>query len=625
MKKLSGSILVITLFFASFASIHAQTTVMRPAVAFVTASRDTLFIKQPDSAVQAYDLASLITTLTGGEVSIDSIRQMAVIGMTPAGDRLVIAANYYYVNPFSSGHVLYQGLLTIPWPLSTFSLSNTVQTLLSSRGTNDFRPVGVLSADGKQWWVTFTSTSLGDDSLAFYHGNTDGTGTVDSTIAVGLEENFQMSNIAVDKTNNVMIAMSFDRLADTDPKLDGRTLMYAWQAGKGDLQYIDFSANYQTLAQIFTTNIDSMFGMTVIPNNDGSTAQIGLTSNSDKDNSINLFQIPYFNGSSFNLSDQVGSIPRSVIPTDQNFFAGPNCGLYQEDVLGRGQSQLANAGDVSVNAIGGDSVLFITHDAGDDCNNSNTAVYYYDLNAGGNAVLVYNDSGAQELQPVWVVTPYTVPAVPHYGGIAWQPVSSDFFGSIDTGNTSALSFTFSDTSAETAVVIDSANITGANASEFAITSGSAATTLQPTKTASITVTFTPVAPAETVNATLNVYFEGQPDGQSTITQSLSGTVVTPASGVQQDAVLASSLSIDPNPFSSSASVQLTSPDAGAMGIVVHDALGRTVYTSELRETGAGETQSFQFDAHALGLPDGVYYVTAFLGERQASRAVVFVR
>jgi hypothetical protein len=84
------------------------------------------------------------------------------------------------------------------------------------------------------------------------------------------------------------------------------------------------------------------------------------------------------------------------------------------------------------------------------------------------------------------------------------------------------------------------------------------------------------------------------------------------------------MTIEPNPFSTSTSVQLTVPSVGALGIVVHDALGRLVYTSDTREVGAGQTESFQFDAKSLGLPDGVYYVTAFLGERQASRAVVFV-
>ena len=638
MKKLSGSFLVITLLFASFGSIQAQTTTMHPAVAFVKASRDTLFIKTLDTLpVQVYALDTMIDTATHFLVQVDSIRQLAVIGMTPSGNRLVLAANFYYVNPVNDGLTLYQGLLSVPWPLSTFSLTNSVKFLLPSRGSNDFRPLGTLSADGKQWWVTFTSTTPGVDSLYFYHGNTDGSGTIDSTTDLEfgvMDEGYQMSNIAVDNSNNVMLATSFDRLQDADPVNEGRAILYAWQAGNGSqVQAINFSNVYEPLATSsggdYKRYIDSMFGLTVIPISDGSkNVLIGLTSSTTRDNTINLYENRYFVASSFSLSNQPYSIPRTVIPTDENFFAGKNCGLYQEAATTSTVSQAGNAGDVSVNAIGGDSVLFITHDADDNCADRDklSGIYYYDYTSGGgSATLVYNDPDAQELQPVWVVAPYTTPAPVYYPGIAWTPSSSTgAFGSVDTPNTASLTFTFNDTSTHVAVTIDSATITGANASEFAITSGSAAGTVQAGATGSISVTFTPVAPAGAVGATLKVYFEGQTPDMS-IAQSLSGTVVIPTNGVQSDAALAASMSIGPNPFTSSASIELTAPTAGPMSIVVHDALGRTVYTSDMRETGAGQMESFTFDANALGLQDGVYYVTAFLGGRQASRAVVFVR
>jgi hypothetical protein len=656
MKTLSASILVIAIFFASFASLHAQTTPhMGPAVAFVKASRDTLFI-QPlgnDSPVQAYYIPSIITSLTSGEQTWNSINQLAVIGMTPNGDRLVIGATLNYLSNTSNVNVTYQGLIAIPWPLTTISLTDTVKFLLpfpgNVTGTAPFRPVGVMSKDGTQWWAVLSTNSPADDSLKFYHGNTNGSGNIDSsTYPILLEQGFQMSNLAVDNTNNTMIATSLYNLLDGDPQVDTKVTFFSWNAGSltsPEVAAEDYSGEYLTLANALflpesngPAYVDSMFTFTVIPANDGKTAYIGLASNQDLDNSINLYQNQLF-PSSFSLMTPSYTMARSIISSSQNFYSGQNCGEYQENYLSPTRGQMGNAGDVSCNAIGGDSILFVTSESPDSCaaRDKEAGIYYYDYTSGAaSATLVYNDpSDDQPLQPVWVVAPYTTSTQgpTNYPGIAWDPVDTASFGSVDSGNSSLMTYTFIDSSSKTAVTLDSATISGANASDFKINSGKISATLQPTKTEQIVVTFSPVGPdsgAET--ATLNVYFESQnAEGpvQYSLTQSLRGTAVipppTPPNSVTEDAVLAAGMTISPNPFSSSSFIQLTTPDAGALSIVVHDALGRTVYTSDLRETGAGQTQSFEFDAQSLGLPGGVYYVTAFLGEQQASRAVVFIR
>jgi hypothetical protein len=83
--------------------------------------------------------------------------------------------------------------------------------------------------------------------------------------------------------------------------------------------------------------------------------------------------------------------------------------------------------------------------------------------------------------------------------------------------------------------------------------------------------------------------------------------------------------VQPNPFAQSARINLTAPEAGSVAIVVHDALGREVYASQNIKTAAGQAQEFTFDAKSLGLPTGTYYVTALLGNRAATREVVFVK
>jgi hypothetical protein len=667
MKTLSASILVIAIFFAFFEPVHAQTTThMGPAVAFVKASRDTLFI-QPlgnDSPVQAYYLPTLITALTGGEQTWYSINQLAVIGMTRSGNRLLIGGTLDYLSPSSGVEVTYQGLMTIPWPLSTISLTDTVNFILPFPGnvtnTAPFRPVGVMSADGSQWWAVLSSNSPADDSLKFYHGHTDGSGGIDSSTYPQLfEEGFQMSNLAVDTQTNAMFCTTVSAMLDAQPQTNLKLLFFSWDAGSKTSPEVaaeDYSSVYQGIGNpiyefqepnggVIYSYIDSMFGFTVIPMNDGRTALTGLCTDgnandpSSRDNSINLYQNALF-PSTFNMTTPAYTIARSIIDPSQDFFSGQNCGLDTEDFISPLRGQMGNAGDVSCNAIGGDSILFITHESPEDCSNrgKKSGIYYYDYTDGAqqSATLVYNDPNAQELQPVWVVAPYTTSTVApvYYPGIAWDPVNNVGFGPVDSGNTSQpMTYTFIDSSSKTAVTLDSATISGPNASDFTIVSGKVSNTLQPQKTEQIIVTFSPVGPdSGAVTATLKVYFEGRNvEGpiQYTLAQSLIGTAVipppTPPNSVTEDAVLSAGMTIDPNPFTSSAFIQLTTPDAGALSIVVHDALGRTVYASEHRETGAGQTQSFEFDAKSLGLPNGVYYVTAFLGERQASRKVVFIR
>jgi hypothetical protein len=124
-------------------------------------------------------------------------------------------------------------------------------------------------------------------------------------------------------------------------------------------------------------------------------------------------------------------------------------------------------------------------------------------------------------------------------------------------------------------------------------------------------------------ATMTVHF-GSPD--STTSVDLSGTAtVKPPKSVQEDASLAINVSMQPNPFAVSANIRLTAEQACSMGVVIHDALGHTVYTSDMRVVGAGATESFDFDAGALKLAHGVYYVTALFGDKQVTKQLVFAK
>ena len=650
MKTLFRTLFSFSLLALLSTQIYAQaTTIMRPAVAFVeavndTTSRNILYIKQPDSAVQSYDIGKMIRDT--GALGIDSIRQLAVIGMTPSGDGLVLAGSVSY-DQGAGNHTTFQGIFYIPWPLTSDNLlARPIKLLFAPPSVVGFHPVGTLSADGTQWWATFSGQSLGGLILTFYHGRTDGTGTIDSATVqqplsggTALPAGVQVSNIVMDKSNHDMLAMVADGINSGDQGQDFDALICVWHSPyHSDIQVDDIGAVYHSeMDPIFTHQlsstqsidfVDSGFGLTVLPTNNNSAKVLaGFIPHTKQD--IEFDSISY-NGTP-DLSSLGPTIPHSIIPSTQYFFAGLNCKSvgYNEDIVGQGAGQNGNGGDMSVNSIGGDSVLFITHESSGGCGNrkANSAIWMYDLTNGGSgtATLIYNDSSAQELQPVWVVTPYTVPAVVHDPGIAWQLPKDTSFGVVDTGKSGNLMLTVVDTS-QVNVTIDSAHIGGQNASSMTLTPLSYPIPLSPNQTKTFTVTFTSAEPAGLKKAALKVYFEGAT--HDSLSQQITGTVNIPTNSggsVAEDPALAASITTLPNPFSSSVTVQIVSPDMGPLSVLVHDAMGRTVYRSETRETAAGATQNFSFDAKTLGLANGIYYVTAFLGDRQASREVVYQR
>ena len=634
MKQLLSTVFfILTALLLGQSFVHAQGTVQGAVIAFEKADRSVLYVKQPDSAANAIDFAAL------DPHDIDSIRHLALIGMTPDHQRVLMAASVGYLSPLNGLHSVSTGLFSVklqlgPNPLITGDIKVLMGPPLLPAlpfGTASFRPIGILSADGTQWWVAFTSSST-NLPLKFYHGNMDGSGTIDSvevtaTVAghnAALQGGYQLSNLSLDESNHTMVAVSIDGL--DDQQNNGRALLYNWSLNGSfsGLNAIDFTGSLKTLRQ-GVGNIDSLFGLSVHAVGDGSNVDIGLTVAAN--NSISFYRTRYSGVSTISLSNVVHTIPRSAIPSTMNFFAGFSVGPYQEN--NPFASQYGQGGDMSFSPTG-DTVYFVTHEAPDNANQRNpqSAIYQYAFSS-NTSKLIYNDSNAQELQPVFVGTKTIVPPPPppvsHYAGISATPGTLTF-SATDTGSTSVLNIAAADTSAFVDASIDSVQITPATV-EFLVKQTFPVIV---TKGASVNipVTFAPQGSAGTRNAILKLYF-GSKDSARTkdsIRQiSLKGTATVKASsGVREDPTLALNVSIMPNPFNASTTVTLTAPEAGTIGFAVYDGLGRKVYISDERKAEVGSTETFEFNAKSLGLPNGVYYVTAFFGDRQITRQVAFI-
>ncbi|GEM_PF-2140583 len=613
------------------------------AVAFVKADRSILYIKRPGASVDSYDLVSLITSATQGSFQIDSIRHLAVIGMTPNQDHIVLGGALYFVNPLNQQHVSFIGIFRLPWPLTLATITadppvNT-QTLAmpwflvpAPNGAGGFHPVGVLSPDGSEWWATPQSSSEGNERLVFYHGKVVGGTSVDSAVVTTEiagngrppQGGWITSNVTLDTSSHTMLVFSFDGM--NDPSQSGRFMITRWNPQNVTPLFscLDITGQVKGLATDMYF-IDSLFGLTLIPHQDGGNVDLAIANVSKpRDGSIQFYSARY--NSIGALTSSSNLLSRHVIPdANATFFAGGKAGSYQD-----ANSQFHNngqSGDIMVTRDGR-YALFTTHGYPFDSTatyphsqrNVKSAIYSYDFNGSGQAQLIYNDSNAQEIQPVFVPSLDTIPHTPSFNA----STSSLTFAATDTGKTASSSVTITDASSFAGGILDSAVISGANASEFSIV-GEFPVTVQHSSSATINLKFAPVGAAGSRSATLKIYSHM---ANQTLSISLSGTAKVQQGGggsVAEDPVLAANMTVQPNPFTARTSIALVAPQDGAIGIVVHDALGRTVYTSDVRKVGAGATENFSFDAQSLALPNGVYYVTAFIGERSASRQVIFVR
>ncbi|HET6402168.1 MAG TPA: hypothetical protein VFH95_12335 [Candidatus Kapabacteria bacterium] len=612
------------------------------AVAFVKAesahpSRSVLYIKRPNASVDAYHLTALINSGYGSQI-FDSIRHLSVIGMAPDSNWIILGGEIFYQDPFKTSSAVFAGIFRLPWPLTAASIANDEPFdfnldkprwfLQPARDLGAFHPAGILSPNGTQWYATMRTSSPGSDPMLFYHGSTSG-GSVDSAeITADVagqggapQSGWNISNLALDTTNSTMVAAEVDGL-ESGGNQSERILIMHWHPGDIAPYAYPISGILKNLQPVQDT-IDALFGLTVSALQTNTSLRIGLRDINAHDGTIEFYTTSYTNAAKGLTSEQ--TIPNSILPPGTTFFAGRNSSEYGDD--NSVFHPHGNGGDVIL-TNDGSTALFITRETPDNPNtnplsprNIKSAIFSYDFNT-QQATMLYNDSNAQELQPIFVPSQDTTPHVPDIQASPTTPLN---FGTVDTGSVSApQTLTITDTSSFDGTILDAATITGDN--EFTIVSPKFPDTIMRNSSVQVKLLFTPVLPAALKTATLTV------TSAMSVTKSISVTLkgtagVKSGSGgfVTEDPSLAENLSIEPNPFSSIASVRLTAQDAGALGIVVHDALGRTVYTSPLIHVGTGASETFNFDAKSLSLPNGIYYVTALFGDRQVSRQVVFVR
>ncbi len=597
--------------------MHAQlaiTNEWRGAVGFEKADRTAIYVKRADSAVKVL-LQSTPPLLT--------MSNLALLDVSPDGMHYLIAGKFTYYKVGPNQFVTYIGIVSIPanLDLTATNAISQVHFLKVAQGNIGvaFRPLGLISNDGNDWFAVMESGSTGTlPLLTFYHGKMDQDETTPGTVIDSAQAplsdhltDWHMSNLAL--AGGDLVAITVQAIGDV-PSLEYHRYRWAWSDNVSippRQLYMSSWGNLVSRAPRPSSNTDTLFGycLQIV----GNEAHVG-TMNSSGD--IDYWKLVPYSGTG-QPQDGGPLLSRTDLPKDQTFFAGSKMGPYGENIPDACNPGMG--GDISFSR-GGDSITFITHPAADSDvarRNKRSGVW---LTTGGSTTLIYNDTNAQELQPVIMKVAV---GIPHYGGIKLGGSDPIVYQTIDTGTTHTYNLQIADTSAYVDDTINSVVLSGTNASEFSV--GGTFPVLAPMggNSISIPITFAPTGLAGARTATVTVHFAK--DSIRTVGISATASVKAPAKGVKEDPTLAALVSVEPNPFTSSTSVLLTAAESGTLGIAVHDAVGRTVYTSELRRVGAGASEAFTFDAKSLGLPDGVYYVSALFGDREVSRRVVYVR
>ncbi len=632
MKYLRSIAILVVLITTSSAVLAQPVTVQKNmrAVAFTKVDRSQLWIKRFDTAAYVALKAN-----PSSNSAFKHIANLAVLDQSADGLTYLLGGSFTVFSPWGSNvDVVWTGIIAIRADsLDDPNLLSHVHWLkTAARGTGRFRPVGVL-APNRKWFGAMVTASPGvDPGVRFYHGSIDSDWNwagvkIDSATPsqqTNSPNDWHMSNLAMTPDGNNMIAVVCEQ--PSNPTTFNMWVYRWYMLGNFGPQFYESRiTNYTPLMPARGFFPDTLFAFTVRAKDNGQIAELGLTTQGSPD--IQFYDFNYYTYAT--LTGNGRSISRGSIPFNEYFFAGQNSGPYQEDL--NDAIQHGMAGDVSFNSTG-DTVLLITHPANDGTTvgkrDTLSEIFLYDMGS-GQATSVYNDSSSQELQPVLISVPgYET----WYPGLSTGSTASLTFPQADTNHSSVpKNLTISDTSNVAMTIIDSIKL--ASGREFHLNGLPSFPYTLAVKTGtplSISVVFKPL---DTIGGTMKrdtIVVYSSTSMNTIIRIPMTGTAHVqppppPPGSVQEVDPIVFGMTVQPNPFTSATQVHLTAPTSGAVGIVVHDALGRLLYSSDLRRLAAGTDAAFTFDAQSLALPAGVYYVTAIVGDREASRQIVFAR
>lgn len=602
-------------------------------IAFVNSDRTAILAKKVGGK-----LDTLFTTKILQADRYVKLRNLSVLASTRDGKSLLIAGVAIFLNQISGTLDSAAAFARIDSPFTNTGLVEGLANPLRVGGATILKfifspeitytkalPLGTLSSDGTEWWGTWSKAQGGDPQQIFYHGKFTGLGSFDSVKLTGSDapsSGYHMTNIAVSEDNKTMLTVIFDKIIQNLPP---RARLLSWTPGISGagvpLQAVEFTSLIKKPDSVFA------FFFRVLPQTQQGIilAELGLgPANPAK---ITLYQLRIINSGVTALTSSSRTILRSALPTDIHFFIGNtnNPGSDFDDretvVPTRGHP-FGNGGDI-MPSFGGDSVVFVTCNKSDQATAAESGIYIYDLRT-NIATLVQNDVTKMERQPIFMGS---VPkAVPYKVGTAVLDKTSIDFGKHFIGDPDAVINVLLTDNTNSLVKVTSAAISGADQANFTVTPGAALpATVQGQGTLNFAVKFHPTAEKD-YSATLTIHYVDSLDKKekdSILTIPITG-IGAKNLGVKSTAS-SFDLSVVPNPFTSSTQINIVAREGGSTSLEIRDLLGKDIYSSKSLTLGAGEKFTYTFDAKALHLVPGTYFVIVRSAGDELTRQVIYLK
>ncbi len=655
--KRSLLLILFTIFSMLTADVSfAQTDTILTRIVYTNSDRLAILAK----TVGVNKVDTLFQTATDARGNTVTVKNLAILASTKDGKSLLIGAKMIYNTTVQSVDSLW-AIARIDSPFA--NIGGKINTVAGTIGgakilkhfgfdevqsildfsADKMMPLGELTPDEQQWYVTLNKSAPGNGAQWFFHGNLSGAGTTDSVLvsqvnsAAAALDDYHMSNLAVSDNGSIMLAMVFDQILTNSPRLQ----LFQWTPG-APAGTVGFQADVITSLPNFRPfgNTDTCFGFLfrVIPNQPNPTAEIALAPNVKGD--LTLYSFRYDGGGSIQLNPNASrTIPRSILGdnlTGLHFFTGvtgtPKLPDDGKEVITPYQgAPNGNGGDMMFSPDG-NSVVFVTCGNNDYASPSSSEIGIYDINQ-AKFTLVQNDLLAMERQPIFtanVVHKFIPPPPPPYQvGKAIIDMPSIDFGSNFIGDPSATAKVKLTDTTSSLVIVTQGFISGPAGSIFTVTSSpSVPATISGHGLVTFTVNFTPLA-AQTYLDTLVIHYKDslqKAADDSIFVIPLTGIGVKKSTGgVQSSSPSSFDLSIAPNPFTSSTKITVTAREAGMASLEIRDLLGKDIYSSKALILGAGEKFAYSLDANTLHLVPGAYFVIVRSGADEITRQVIYVK
>ncbi|HET9136607.1 MAG TPA: choice-of-anchor D domain-containing protein [Candidatus Kapabacteria bacterium] len=612
-------------------------------IAFVNSDRHAILAKR----LGAPNVDTLIKSM-----GTASFSNLSVLASKRDGSSLLVAGTVTFPKPDGSGTMFTYDILSkvdTPFFFSgnakdiKFNAQHTKITALGSFNLLQVYsapdpsqlkfPIGTLTQNENDWYVTWTKTAVGLLPCWFYHGKFDGSDAIIDSFQLDLSNigDYHMTNLMTTPDNrNMLVAFATGKSSENtvvkvqqwNPRPDiGQTSVF---------QQTEITGKMRNLAA-GVGNVDSSFGFL-------------LRSFSDTRAEITFVQK---NRTLTNYTFEVGKtdltqspnnriIPATALPNGFGMFVGFTGSPVTQDDGKEVYSSAAqpgggggNGGDIAYNS-NGDSVVFIscsnTTDGGNLADSVHSQIWVYRF-GDPKATLVHSDEHAMERQPIFMGTsPRLAPAPPYEPGKGTLAQTSLDFGkikinkndtktvilnSITSGRITVDKIELDPSTAPYTVTSVSPvpfNIAGGGSANFSV---KFAPTVIGTYPASIHISY---------HDSLNVDFVHD----SVLTVAITGIAETDQS-VSPEAEKYFSMTLVPNPLKNSAQVEVTAKENGALSIEIVNAAGASLYKSASKYLASGEQTTFAFNASELGLSDGTYYVLLHTPQGDVMRKAVVIK